>query len=276
MQALRMQMLEDCTFSPQIGPLAKPLTRTCIRTSTTNSGESVFSRLYRGGSPRSNTRNGSIPQNETFPEGNNHIPTEESSCSTLNLGVSRTVEGAYQKGVTKIRAKPIYEQHEEKLADKEKEEFTSWPKTKSGLTVNKESTMTRRSTKLVMQPLPGVKPVHRVPPQDQASPKSGTTPDLNVEEPPLPKEIIVTSMEPNATRTHPWGSLEHHVGIQPPVSPLRELSLVQTLVMKQTEIALIQAASKKLHQQLGVEHEKGKLTLTQNRASQHPPDYGSI
>jgi hypothetical protein len=177
-----------------------------------------------------------------------------------------------------MRAKPISEKHEtllriRDLENKEMEECTFWPKTNWGMATNMESTTTRRSTKLAMKPSAAARPVRRIQPQYRAASKALIIPDLKREEPPLPKEIIVM-------RIHPWDSPmrhqhNHHILTQTPVSPLRELSLVQNMVMNQTEKAVIGASYTNFKKKAQDTHAKDSLSSAHKQGPQ-PPEYGSI
>ena len=277
MEALRMEMLEDYTFTPQLRLLGKPDTRSVNPTSSTtksaSSGESVFSRLYRGGSPKNMT------PKKNVQKGNFNSPGSESARVTADLGVSRRLEEAYQKKVAKMRARPLSEKHEtllriRNLENKEMEECTFWPKTNWGMTTNMESTTTVRSTKLAMKPSAPVRPVRRIQPRYRAASKVVSIPDLKREEPPLPKEIIVT-------RIHPWDSpmrhqINHHILTQTPVSPLRELSLVQNMVMIQAEKDEIRASHSILQKKArDTQHSKERFSLAPKNTPQSS-EYGSI
>lgn len=272
-----MEMLEDYTFTPQLRLLAKPDTRSLNPTSSTSksasSGESVFSRLYQGGSPRS-----TAPKKNMLKVNVNR-PGNESARFTADLGVSCRLEDAYQKRVAKMRARPISEKHEalsriRNFEIKEMEECTFWPKTNWGMTTNMESTATRRSTTLVMKPLAAGRPGRRMQPQYRAASKAIIIPDLKREEPPLPKEITVT-------RIHPWDSpmrhqINHHSLTQTPVSPLRELSLVQNMVMNQTEKAVTWASHTFLQKKArDTQHAKESFSSAPKKGQQSP-EYGSI
>jgi len=286
MEALRMEMLEDYTFTPRIGPLAKPIAKSSNRTFTTksaSSGDSVFSRLYRGGSPNSNS-SWSTPK-KVSSRMDCHSPAEDSSRVTASSGVSRRMEAAYQKGVTKMRAKPINEHHEKlirirNLEDKELKECTFWPKTHWGAMTKKQQSTTRRSTNLVMKPSPARRPVRRIQPQYQATTKAIVIPDLNEEDPPLPKEIIVTNMEPNNIRLHPWDSPQRQQSKQdavlhPPVSPLRELSLVHNIISRKAGIGNASSDRKVETKEREVRRKK-KSSSRRGKTIQQTSDYGSI
>lgn len=276
MEALRMEMLEDYTFTPRIAPLAKPIAKSSNRTFTTksaSSSDSVFTRLYRGGSPNS-TSSWSTPK-KISSRMYCHSPTEESSRVTARSGVSRRMEEMYQKGVTKMRAKPINEHHDEL------KECTFWPKTHWGSMVKKQQSTTRRSTNLVMKPSPARRPVRRIQPQYEATTKAIVIPDMKEEDPPLPKEIIVTSMEPNNIRLHPWDSPQRQQSkqeavLQPPVSPLRELSIVQNMVSRKTETQVSASSDRDVEKKPRDARRKKKSSSRRRKTIRKPSDYGSI
>jgi len=282
MEALRAEMMEDYTFAPQIGLTAKAISKsTTFTTKSSSSGESVFSRLYRGSpsgsswsTPQKGPRTGEPRLLLDF-----HSMSEESSRVTTASSVSRRIEGIYQQGVAKQRAKPLNDQHETLIRirnseEKElKEHCTFWPKTHWGQMVKSKQTSTRRSTKLVMQPSPC-----RIKPQYQPTTKAVVIPDLK--DPPLPKEIVVTTMEPNNLRLHPWDSPQRQQlkqsSLQPPVSPLRELSLVQSIINNRKEPP--NENSDRTSKKPGVEMKsrEGRRKKQSRQKPTQETDYGSI
>ena len=280
MEALRMEMLEDYTFTPQISLLAKPVPRSLnpsLTTKSASSGESVFSRLYRGGSPKSATSSSQSKIINSMPIAKFNSTHDESGRFRADLGACYRLEEAYQKGVEKMRARPTSETHEKLLRicnveNREMEECTFWPKTNWGMATNKECITTRRSTKLVMKPSAAARPVRRIQPQYRAASKAIIIPDLKREEPPLPKEIIVT-------RSHPWDSPMRHQSshptlLQAPVSPLRELSLVQTMVLNQTKKS---APYTNLQKRARARDTHAKKSISSAHKEVSPsPEYGSI
>jgi len=300
LEEYRKEIKKECTFTPEIGlkPSKKSNSSRTTATKSASSGESVYSRLYRGrgGSPSSTRSSWSTPMNAPLQAqprgGDQHHGTEESTSSrttTTRTAVSRRIEGIYQEGVARVRAKPANDQHEKEIRNrnreaKELDECTFWPKTHWGqMIANKQqsATASKRSTKLIMQPSPRRPPVHGIQRQSRPTMKAPVgIPD--VREPPLPKEIIVTSMDPSHgdLRLHPWDSPQrqrnkHHVARQQPVSPLREVSLGS---LQQLVESISPRKDKEVLKNKGkreVRHKKRSSRREKKKSAEHT-DYGSI
>ena len=316
----RKEVMKDCTFTPEVGtkPSKKSNSGRTTTTKSASSGESVYSRLYRGrgGSPSSTRSSWSTPMKAPLQAqphgGDQHHGTEESASrtTTTRTAVSRRIEGIYQEGVARVRAKPANDDHEKEIRNrnreaKELDECTFWPETHWGkMMANKQQSApaSKRSTKLIMQPSPRRPPVQGIQRQSRPTTEAPvdipdvTEPPLPKEpttkapvgisdegEPPLPKEIIVTSMDPSHgdLRLHPWDSPQrqqnkHHVARQQPVSPLREVSLgslqhlVESISPRKDEKVLKENEGKR-----EVRHKKRSSRREKKKAAEHT-DYGSI
>jgi hypothetical protein len=195
LKLLEAKLMEECTFTP-----TTTTSRSSTVSSSPSSGESVFDRLYRGGNNTPGS-NHSTPVTSNVRRGRSNYPTRTTraaspmssrmSSSRPESTYSSRIEGLYESGVRKIRARPLLNDSREKqLRDVRREEqnmaeCTFQPSLRKG-----------RKSKLVMEP-------HRRRPQK--------LPDA------LPLEIRVSNKAWESPLREEW---RHRA-----VSPLREDSL---------------------------------------------------
>jgi hypothetical protein len=220
-------LAKSCTFTPNTTK-----SNSSNRTATTNASsggtESVFDRLYRnpnqGGSVASNrspamlngTRLHSYSVRSSLRSSLSRSPTAYSTESRSSTAMSSRIEELYEKGVRKVRRRPVSDLQERQIRDrhreeKELDECTFRPKLYWGskMSSKKPLSVVRNPTQILNNILSTpVKPRPR-----------------------LPKEIIV-SPTPHATKHRPWHTPKRQEEAFPSfgaidfmmVSPLRDPS----------------------------------------------------
>lgn len=290
LKALGLKMMEDCTFTPKTSKSF--VSNRTVTTNESSGGESVFSRLYRNGGCATASWSSPVVKSDSPHHPPEPVNLEQAdalsrTASTASALMSNRMEGTYHKHVQKMRARPLTEEDEKDLRDrnfeaKEMEQCTFRPKTHWGRQQQQLGKRVKRST-IVMEPAPS-----RARPKPSMIPTPGTliTP-VQREEPSVPKEIVVMTFTMGELRlgraTHPWDtpprlSGREGQGFGPRLlGPMREASLDSfeaiaarhTPQGKQPE----EIFRERIERAAPPREEKQKRRRTR---SHQAPDYGSI
>jgi len=202
--------MEAYTFTPDT-----TLSKRTAPTSASSGGESVFTRLYRGGSPGDSSW--STPHKTVNPS----RCTEQTvlSRTASKSSSNNRMEDYYKKHVEKLRSRPLTEQAEKQLRDsnfeaKEMSECTFAPTTYWGKKKREKSMSTKRS-RIIMEPTPvrqrgsirqETAAERHQPKKERITTAVPASMTQKKGHPPLPTEIVVTVFRNDACREHPWES----------------------------------------------------------------------
>ena len=205
-------MMEECTFTPKV---AYPKT---VKTNSSGSSESVFDRLYNSESNRSTPITSNMTNRRRTPSTETTSPTTNSTVTSTVM--SGRLESIYERGVRKMRARPVNDTAERDLRElrtfeKELSECTFHPQKQN----NTKKTGNCKRSKLIMEPS-----IRRPKHSRRKHPFGSPQPEPPIP-PSLPLEIVVPNSSIDVWETPPRRdrtSNEYSM-----ISPLKEPFVVE-------------------------------------------------
>lgn len=255
-------LTKTCTFTPNTVKSASS-NRTAA-TNASSGGESVFDRLYRGGSVASShqspTVRGSTRHNVRSSLSRSPTPAR-STMSRASTAISSRIDEIYEEGVHKARRRPVTDKHERELRDqrweeREIQECTFRPKLYwgSNLKSEKDDVVPHKSPLATMTRNPKDTARHH----GKAHPR-------------LPKEIMV-SPPPRASKHRRWQSPQrkdgndrealfsmHFITVSPLRDPLFDINEYSSPLIAPRMIACSTVASESIAMTRGAETEYGSI-----------------